>query len=254
MAGTYNNTTGYLDVNGVYTGEIVVNGRYRVDSDWVSGIAKAVHLNDALDSDTVAAISNVTGLTAQVAANDSEIASIKNQLVTINGSTTTTSTDLIAVNARLTTVENVNTTQSSDIATSTTDIADLKAQTGLGTAITTTATTLAAALNELDAEIGSSILATTATTITAAINEHEDDIGDVSSLTTTATNLAAAVNEMNAAITLMQASINNLISRVGGGTTAFALNDLNDVDVSTAVTGQQLTYNGTGWSAGNDQT
>lgn len=254
MAGTYNNTTGYLDVNGVYAGELVVGGKFKVDSDWVSGIAKTVHLNDALDSDTVKAISNVTSLTNSVADNDSEIASVKAQLVLVNGSTTTTSNDLVAVNARLSAVENSDTTQSADIATQTTDIADLKSHVGLGVTLTTTAADLAAAVNELDAEIGAATLSTAATTVKGAINEHEGDLGDVSSLTTTATNLAAAINELNTAVASMQTSINDLISRVGGGSTAFSLDDLTDVDVSTAVTGQQLTYNGTGWSAGNDQT
>ena len=64
-------------------------------------------------------------------------------------------------------------------------------------ALTTTATDITDAINELDAEIGSATLNTTAQTVAGAINEHESDIGTMS-LTTTATNLTAAVNEVNA--------------------------------------------------------
>ena len=63
--------------------------------------------------------------------------------------------------------------------------------------LTTTATEVKAAINELDAEIGNSPLGTTATTLTGAIAENQSEIGDASALDTTATNLVSAVNEVH---------------------------------------------------------
>ena len=76
-----------------------------------------------------------------------------------------------------------------------TDVSELDTFTGIGTTLDTTATDLAAAINEHEADIGSMSLDTTATDLTAAINEHEADIGTVANLTTTATDLVTAINE-----------------------------------------------------------
>jgi hypothetical protein len=92
-------------------------------------------------------------------------------------------------------------------------------------ALTTTSTTLADAVNELDAEIGSATLTTTATTLAAAINEHDTEIGSAS-LNTSATTLRGAINELhtevgdaisgdNLTTANIGASLNSLDSAVG---------------------------------------
>jgi hypothetical protein len=66
------------------------------------------------------------------------------------------------------------------------------------TSLTTTATTLTAAVNELDALQGNDSLTTTATTLTGAVNELDSDVGARSSLTTDdKTNVVSAVNELD---------------------------------------------------------
>jgi len=66
----------------------------------------------------------------------------------------------------------------------------------LGTmSLTTTGTNVTAAINELDAKQGNDALDTASSTLTGAINEHESDIGNMS-LNTTANDLTAAINEL----------------------------------------------------------
>ena len=66
----------------------------------------------------------------------------------------------------------------------------------LGTmSLTTTGTNVTAAINELDAKQGNDTLDTASSTLTGAINEHESDIGNMS-LNTTANDLTAAINEI----------------------------------------------------------
>ena len=66
----------------------------------------------------------------------------------------------------------------------------------LGTmSLTTTGTNVTAAINELDAKQGNDALDTASSTLTGAINEHESDIGNMS-LNTTANDLTAAINEI----------------------------------------------------------
>ena len=62
--------------------------------------------------------------------------------------------------------------------------------------LTTTASDLSAAVNELDASQGNAALTTTASDIKGAINELDSRQGN-STLTTTASNLSAAVNELD---------------------------------------------------------
>lgn len=64
------------------------------------------------------------------------------------------------------------------------------------TGITTTATTVTGAINEIDALQGNVSLTTTATTVTGAIVEHEADIGNMTFTGLTATNISAAVREL----------------------------------------------------------
>lgn len=105
----------------------------------------------------------------------------------------------------------VDPTQALD--TTATNLADAinEHEADIGTmSLTTTATDITDAINELDAEIGSATLTTTAQTVAGAINEHESDIGTMS-LTTTASNLTAAVNEVDA-------NADTALSEIGGGT------------------------------------
>ena len=105
----------------------------------------------------------------------------------------------------------VDPTQALD--TTATNLADAinEHEADIGTmSLTTTATDITDAINELDAEIGSATLTTTAQTVAGAINEHEADIGTMS-LTTTASNLTAAVNEVDA-------NADTALSEIGGGT------------------------------------
>lgn len=98
-------------------------------------------------------------------------------------------------------------------------------------ALTTSATTLSDAVNELDALQGDSAMGTTATTVTGAIAELETEIDTLNtfveptqSLTTTATTVADAINEHDAEIgaatlatsaTTLRGAINELHTEVG---------------------------------------
>ena len=114
----------------------------------------------------------------------------------------------------------VDPTQALD--TTATNLADAinEHEADIGTmSLTTTATDITDAINELDAEIGSATLTTTAQTVAGAINEHESDIGTMS-LTTTASNLTAAVNEVDA-------NADTALSEIGGGTSLRMAADFN---------------------------
>jgi len=98
-------------------------------------------------------------------------------------------------------------------------------------ALTTTATTLSDAVNELDALQGNVAMGTTATTVTGAIAELETEIDTLNtfveptqSLTTTATTVADAINEhdaeigaasLNTSATTLRGAINELHTEVG---------------------------------------
>lgn len=64
--------------------------------------------------------------------------------------------------------------------------------------LNTTATTLADAINEHESDIGNMSLSTDASDITAAINELNDSLGDGIDLTTVAQTVKGAINELNA--------------------------------------------------------
>jgi hypothetical protein len=84
------------------------------------------------------------------------------------------------------------------------------------TAITTTATTLTGAINEIDALQGDSAMGTKASTVTGAIAELHDSIGDAG-LTTTATQIKEAVNELDAELgTITAGAMGTTASTVSG--------------------------------------
>ena len=93
-------------------------------------------------------------------------------------------------------------------------------------ALTTTATTLADAINEHEANIGSMSLTTTATNITAAINELDAIFGDTT-LTTTSQSTTGAINELDAHLGTMS------LTTTGTNVTA-AINEL-DTNADTAL-------------------
>lgn len=264
MAGTFNNTTGYLDVTGVYADEIVVNGKYSIDSDWVMGliapaiaaevhldseavqlIANTVRLNDLIDSDQISTIAAGldTAISAQIATNTAAIATNAAAIATL----ASTPGDINGHDVRISALETEATTQDTDIAANATDVVALKTQTGFGTDINTgtniAATSLAGAAIELDAEVTANTTA----------------IGTLASLTTTdKSDLVAAINELvttNTALTARVAALeadNLKVATVLGnalvGTVdALELGDLNDVNVGTPTNGNVLTYNGTSW-------
>lgn len=83
--------------------------------------------------------------------------------------------------------------------------------------LTTTATALTTAINELDAELGTittGAMGTTASTVSGAIAELDTYTGNGVTLTTTATTLAAAINEIDA----LQGNVD--ISAIGSTVTA----------------------------------
>ena len=91
-------------------------------------------------------------------------------------------------------------------------------------AMGTTASTVSGAISELEVEIdtlndsmGSGGLNTTGQNIVAAINEHESDIGTVGNLTTTATALTTALNELDAELgTITAGAMGTTASTVSG--------------------------------------
>jgi len=118
-------------------------------------------------------------------------------------------------------------------------------------AMGTTASTVSGAISELEVEIdtlndsmGSGGLNTTGQNIVAAINEHESDIGTVGNLTTTATALTTALNELDAELgTITAGAMGTTASTVSG-----AISEL-EVEIDTLNTkvepGQALTTTAT---------
>ena len=95
--------------------------------------------------------------------------------------------------------------------------------------LTTTATTLRGAINELDAEIGAASLNTSATTLRGAINEHEADIAALDKFKNIATD--------SGSISIGADSSNDTLTILGAGslkTTGFANTVQIDHDVAAA--------------------
>jgi hypothetical protein len=109
--------------------------------------------------------------------------------------------------------------------------------------------------------VGTGNLTTTATIVIDAINEIDAEIGDITTLTTIdKTGIVAALNEIKAAMDVLttrmdtaEANITNLQARVGASATPITIDDLDDVNLSVAPTsGQVLKYSGTNWTAQAD--
>ena len=86
------------------------------------------------------------------------------------------------------------------------------------TSLTTTAQTISAAVVELDTLQGNVALTTTANTITGAIAEHEADIGTVSTLGTGSKIVVGAINEIETAVrgTLSNYTLNTTANNLVG--------------------------------------
>ena len=169
-----------------------------------TNLTNAVNELDALQGDTVL-ITTATTITAAINEHDAELGTI-----TAGAMGTTASTVGGAIAELEAEIDTLNTfvepTQS----------------------LTTTATTLADAVNELDSDIGArphTGLTTTAKTLTGAINEHDTEIGSAS-LNTSATTLRGAINELHTEVGTaisgdnlttgnIGASLNSLDSAVG---------------------------------------
>ena len=105
----------------------------------------------------------------------------------------------------------------------------------LGTmSLTTTGTNVTAAINELDAKQGNDTLDTASSTITGAINEHESDIGDMS-LNTTANDLTAAINEIKVTADDAQTEIGGDMADDYDGSDTNIISALNNLFAASSV-------------------
>ena len=112
----------------------------------------------------------------------------------------------------------------------------------LGTmSFTTTATNVTAAINELDAKQGGDVLDTASSTLTGAINEHESDIGNMS-LNTTANDLTAAINEIKVTADDAQSEIGGDMSTDYDGDDTNIITALNNLFAASSVSTLNTEY------------
>ena len=112
----------------------------------------------------------------------------------------------------------------------------------LGTmSLTTTGTNVTAAINELDAKQGGDALDTASSTITGAINEHESDIGNMS-LNTTANDLTAAINELKVTADDAQAEIGGDMADDYDGSDTTLISALNNLFAASSVSTLNAEY------------
>lgn len=111
--------------------------------------------------------------------------------------------------------------------------------------LTTTATTVADAINEHDAEIGSASLNTSATTLRGAINELHTEVGSAigSTHNTTTGNIGASLNSLDSAVGNL-ADLSTDITASGHGNIVGALNvmqaDIEALDAENIASNQAL--------------
>ena len=112
----------------------------------------------------------------------------------------------------------------------------------LGTmSLTTTGTNVTAAINELDAKQGNDTLDTASSTLTGAINEHESDIGNMS-LNTTANDLTAAINEIKVTADDAQSEIGGDMSTDYDGDDTNIITALNNLFAASSVSTLNTEY------------
>ena len=112
----------------------------------------------------------------------------------------------------------------------------------LGTmSLTTTGTNVTAAINELDAKQGGDALDTASPTLTGAINEHESDIGNMS-LNTTANDLTAAINEIKVTADDAQTEIGGDMADDYDGSDTTVISALNNLFAASSVSTLNAEY------------
>ena len=112
----------------------------------------------------------------------------------------------------------------------------------LGTmSLTTTGTNVTAAINELDDKQGGDALDTASSTLTGAINEHESDIGNMS-LNTTANNLTAAINEIKVTADDAQTEIGGDMADDYDGADTTVISALNNLFAESSVSTLNAEY------------
>ena len=112
----------------------------------------------------------------------------------------------------------------------------------LGTmSLTTTGTNVTAAINELDAKQGGDVLDTASSTLTGAINEHESDIGNMS-LNTTANDLTAAINEIKVTADDAQTEIGGDMADDYDGSDTTVISALNNLFAASSVSTLNAEY------------
>jgi hypothetical protein len=112
----------------------------------------------------------------------------------------------------------------------------------LGTmSLTTTGTNVTAAINELDAKQGNDTLDTASSTLTGAINEHESDIGNMS-LNTTANDLTAAINEIKVTADDAQTEIGGDMADDYDGSDTTVISALNNLFAASSVSTLNAEY------------
>ena len=112
----------------------------------------------------------------------------------------------------------------------------------LGTmSLTTTGTNVTAAINELDAKQGGDVLDTASSTLTGAINEHESDIGNMS-LNTTANDLTAAINEIKVTADDAQTEIGGDMADDYDGADTTVISALNNLFAASSVSTLNAEY------------
>ena len=112
----------------------------------------------------------------------------------------------------------------------------------LGTmSLTTTGTNVTAAINELDAKQGGDALDTASSTLTGAINEHESDIGNMS-LNTTANDLTAAINEIKVTADDAQTEIGGDMADDYDGADTTVISALNNLFAASSVSTLNAEY------------
>lgn len=182
--------------------EVESNISAGVDSDIASLQAQVT----ANDSDIASALS-------QIAGNDSDILSLEGRMTAAETAIVGNDSDILSLSGRMTAAEAAIVGNDSDIAANLTAITSLQTFSGEGTALDTTATDLAAAINEIHTEVDANAAAIVAND--GEILDLQTFAGFGTALTTTATDLAGAVNELQAEVEGNDSDIASLSGRVG---------------------------------------
>jgi hypothetical protein len=255
MAGTFNSKNGWLTLTGLYVDNIVVRNKFSVDSDWVTGlimpaieamnldsevvskIAKAVDLNDLIDSDAIYTIANQaikdssTDSDAMSLIADAAAAIVQGRLDLVSSELDITKvfvanhdSDVAALAGKYATILSNDAVQTATIATNTADILTIS------TRVTENDSEIAEIEADVTAIYGRTTAAETATEVVEArATALEAVVGNVGG-----GGHEARLVALEAAVAALQAQIVTL-----------TLNDLTDVDTTGLAVGDVLEWNGT---------